>query len=34
MTPAPNGDLSGIIMTPDGILAVNDETNAVDQFHG
>ena len=34
MTPAPNGDLSGIIMTPDGILAVNGETNAVDLFQG
>ena len=34
MTLAPNGDLSGIIMTPDGTLAVNDETNAVDLFQG
>ena len=34
MTLAPNGDLSSIIMTPDGILTVNDETNAVDLFHG
>lgn len=34
MTLSPDGDLFGIIMTPDGILAVNDETNAVDLFHG
>jgi hypothetical protein len=34
MSAAPNGDLSGIIVTPDSILAVNDETDAVDLFHG
>ena len=34
MTPAPGGDLSGIIVTPDGNLAVNDEANAVDLVHG
>ena len=28
------GDLFCIIMTPEGILAVNDGTNAVDLFRG
>ena len=34
MTLSADGDLFGIIITLDDILAVNDETNAVDMFHG